>query len=145
MSQRRARYQLAPSAAPRNGETPRVRYEADIAPSAQDVHDARSGLRSLLDEFSLPVRTSNAALVVAHELLLNALQHGAPPIRLTVEIDDVGVLVEVHDGSAAPARSLPYRPGVSERGLGLRLVRQLASDWGQDVGTAGKTVWARVR
>src|SRR4051794_40924423 len=143
MSPRRAR-EVASSAVTPDDGTPRVRYVTDVAPTTQGVHDARIGLRAVLVDLGMQPRMSNAALDVAHELLLNAHQHAAPPIRLAVEVSNALVLVEVRDGSVEPARSLPYRPGVSDHGLGLRLVRQLAMEWGQDVGTDGKTVWARI-
>ena len=150
MSPRRARLRppSAASVASTDDETPRVVYAADVAATPQDVRSARLGLRTVLAEVGLPVRVCNAALDVAHELLLNAVEHGRPPIRLVVEVGQVGesvVLVQVRDGSSEPARGLPYRPGVSDRGLGLRLVRQLAAEWGQEVGTTDKTVWARIR
>ena len=121
-----------------------MRYEADVVPRAQAIRDARLAVRAMLAEFGLAERRANAVLDVAHELLLNAQQHGSAPIRLAVEVSDTGVLVQVHDGSPEPARTLPYRPGISDHGLGLRLVRQLAVDWGQDIDATGKTVWARI-
>jgi two-component sensor histidine kinase len=122
---------------------PRVRLDVIVEPTAESVYEARQSLRDALDgEFS--PRVANAALDVAHELLINAHHHGAPPISLGVELGARGVLIEVTDASNVPAKLLPYRPGVSERGLGLQLVRQLTTEWGQHVGDEGKTVWARI-
>ena len=39
---------------------------------------------------------------------------------------------------------LPYRPGLSDKGLGLRLVKQLSTHWGAAVDDGGKWVWARI-
>ncbi len=41
-------------------------------------------------------------------------------------------------------RVLPYRPGLSEKGLGLRLVKQLSTYWGAAADDGGKWVWARI-
>jgi two-component sensor histidine kinase len=87
-------------------------------------------------------RVANAVLDVAHELLVNAHQHGSPQVLLTVRTGTDEIRIDVHDCSAAPARLLPYRPGVSEHGLGLQLVRQLSRQWGQTTDDDGKSVWA---
>jgi two-component sensor histidine kinase len=144
MNDRHARHVSSSPAVSPDDLTPRVRYETDVVPSTQAVHDARGGLRTVLHDLGMSPRLSNAALDIAHELLLNAHQHAAPPIRLSVEVGEHAVFIEVRDGSVEPARALPYRPGVSDHGLGLRLVRQLASEWGQEIGSEGKSVWARI-
>jgi len=119
----------------------------EVEAGAAELREARAALRSHLEELDLGLRVANAVLDVAHELIVNAHQHGAPPVRLTVLAGADDVRVEVFDASTNPARLLPYRPGVSEHGLGLQLVRQLSLTWGQTMepegpGPAGKSVWA---
>jgi two-component sensor histidine kinase len=119
-----------------------LHYEVVTQP--ETLRATRLELRQLLDDGWFPPRVASAAVDVAHELVVNAHRHGGPPVRLTVEADPSGVMIRVQDSSQKAARTVPYRPGISEHGLGLQLVRHLAADWGQDIGEDGKIVWARV-
>jgi two-component sensor histidine kinase len=121
---------------------PQAHLSIEADASADTTRDIRARLRMLLEMWQLEPRVASAVVDVTHELLVNAHQHGAPPVHVTVTADPAEVRVSVQDGNTAPARLLPYRPGVSERGLGLQLVRQLSSEWGQTSRTGGKTVWA---
>ena len=123
-------------------QSPQLVLRLDVDPTPEAARDARSSLRVTLQESNLTARISNAALDVAHELVVNAVQHATPPVRLVVHIQATEVRIEVSDASPTPARVLPYRPGVSDHGLGLQLVRHLARNWGQEFGVDGKTVWA---
>ena len=116
----------------------------EIEPDAAGLRAARQLIIESLRQWSIDERTANATLDVANELMSNAVQHGCPPIGVRIELDpDTGsVTVVVSDGNAAPARPLPYRAGLSERGLGLRIVAQLSTTWGQHQEGAGKAVWA---
>jgi two-component sensor histidine kinase len=132
---------------------PRLELVREVRDGADEMRAVRAELRDQLQQWRLGARVANAVLDVAHELIVNAHQHGAPPVRLSVVAGVTEVRVEVHDASSRPARLLPYRPGVSEHGLGLQLVRQLSRQWGQtlhdtagydasDPATARKAVWA---
>lgn len=107
--------------------------------------DIRNLVRQTLLDWQVDIIVANAALDVAHELVSNAVLHGSPPVGLTLRRSPKELTVSVTDGTSAPARRLPYRPGVSERGLGLRLVAQLSDDWGQRPLPDGKEVWALFR
>ena len=116
-----------------------------VTPTAEGASAARAFVRAALEDWSVEPVSGNALLDVAHELVTNAMQHGRPPIRLTVEQTSAELRVTVADAEPTAARRLPYRPGVSERGLGLRLVAQLSDDWGQHPDGQGKSVWATIR
>src|SRR4051794_32981575 len=118
-----------------------------VRPDAEGLRHARGFVRTTLESWRLDPSTANAAIDVAHELVSNAVQHGEPPVQLSLSLrhDATSVLVSVSDASPVPARLLPYRSGVSERGLGLRLVAQLSTEWAQTPTTTGKSVWATVR
>jgi two-component sensor histidine kinase len=116
----------------------------DVVPDAEGLRAAREFVRQTVRRWVSDLRVANAALDVAHELVSNAARHAAPPIRLTLLRESSAILITVTDGSPEPARRLPYRSGVSERGLGLRLVGQLSHEWGQRQEPDGKAVWARV-
>lgn len=70
-------------------------------------------------------RREDAALMVS-ELVSNALLHGIGTISLRIDVETVGVRVEVPDqGSLAVAPS--PTPG-AHRGWGVRIVDELAAD-----------------
>jgi len=117
-----------------------------VEPSADGLRAARQLIGDCLRAWAIDDRAANAALDIANELMSNAVQHGRPPIGVRVELDRINgtVTVVVSDGSPAPARPLPYRAGLSERGLGLRIVAQLSTSWGQRPDGEGKSIWATV-
>jgi anti-sigma regulatory factor (Ser/Thr protein kinase) len=124
------------------GTTPRLTLQRDVPAGVDAIQAVRTDLRPLLREWQLDERLANAVLDVAQELLVNAHHHATPPVQLTVTTTTDEVRVEVRDASSDPARLLPYRPGLSDHGLGLQLVRQLSRRWGQRTLDDGKVVWA---
>lgn len=101
--------------------------------------------RTLIDELLLPDTVRRDAALLVSELVTNAIRHArAPqdvPVRVTVTLTDGNLRTEVRDGGAAtlalrPLDPDPYRPG----GMGLMLVQQLASRWGQEQ-RDGTCVW----
>ena len=117
-----------------------------VEPTPDGLRAARQLIIESLREWMIDERAANAALDIANELMSNAVQHGRPPIAVRLDLDRIGgtVTVVVSDGSSEAARPLPYRPGLSERGLGLRIVAQLSTTWGQRSEGEGKSVWATV-
>jgi anti-sigma regulatory factor (Ser/Thr protein kinase) len=82
----------------------------------------------------------DAALMVS-ELVTNAVVHGVGAIWLRIDIEADAVRIEVADeGNAAVAPS--PEPG-AHGGWGLRIVEQLADDWGVLDGST--KVWFRLR
>lgn len=84
------------------------------------------------------------AVLVAGELLANALQHGRAPVDLTVSASPDRVRIDVADASPRT----PVRPQASTTnmtGRGLALVQALCARWGVRPGPGvGKTVWAEL-
>ena len=81
----------------------------------------------------------DAALMVS-ELVSNALVHGIGEISLRIDVEADGVRVEVSDqGNVALAPS--PTPG-AHGGWGLRIVDELANDWGVLEGST--RVWFRL-
>jgi hypothetical protein len=84
------------------------------------------------------------AVLVAAELLANALQHGRTPVDLTVVASPSRVRIDVADASPRP----PVQPQASTTnmtGRGLSLVQALCTRWGVRPGPGdGKTVWAEL-
>ncbi|MEV6464609.1 ATP-binding protein [Kitasatospora sp. NPDC051702] len=108
--------------------------------------------RSLLREFLASIDSSQQFLeigqLVLSELVSNAVQHARMPGRLIFvrfEMEPGLLRIEVHDAS----RRIPMMRTTGdedESGRGLRLVDQLAKEWGvrPREGGVGKAVWALV-
>jgi anti-sigma regulatory factor (Ser/Thr protein kinase) len=68
-------------------------------------------------------------VIAVNEAVVNALRHGAPPVRVRAWTDGGRARVHVHDCGLAPipATAGYQRPNAeSDRGYGLWVVRQLA-------------------
>ncbi|MFJ8017483.1 ATP-binding protein [Streptomyces sp. NPDC096339] len=119
----------------------RWRREAGCVPLA------RAELRKALADWGLS-ELEGDALLVASELVTNAVRHAAAPRDREIETRYVrlgnGVRVEVHDTS--PARPvLVAADRDDDGGRGLHLVAAVADRWavGERVGP-GKRVWAEL-
>lgn len=86
----------------------------------------------------------DTVLLLASELVTNAVRHAATPFDLTVTVDgrDVEVAVVDHDKTHPPRMC---DPGPDDtHGRGLRIVDELSASWGSEAmpGDA-KRVWFR--
>jgi anti-sigma regulatory factor (Ser/Thr protein kinase) len=105
------------------------------------IRRVRQLVRELLDGHPGVLRDD--AVLVADELVSNAIQHGQGPrsCRLALIDDGRGLLVEVTDsGPGAPAVRTPDATG----GRGLLLVDRLTNAWGVRWFGGRKTVWAEM-
>lgn len=104
---------------------------------------ARNVLRELCAAAELNPDTCETALLLATELVTNAIEHGGAPAVLDAAILDQVVRVAVDDSSSfTPEPKIASE--LDERGRGLFLVDALASRWGTESRTGGKTVWFEV-
>jgi hypothetical protein len=131
---------------------------AQLPSTTAAAFEARACLRRFLedlDEPSLAARAPHArglmssfvegdAAVIVSELTTNAVEHGAPPVVLSLAIVDGGLRIEVADGSDVAPRLQPRDP-LRTSGRGLQLVDALSSSWGTTGTDAGKLVWAIMR
>ncbi|MCW2613675.1 MAG: serine/threonine protein kinase, partial [Frankiales bacterium] len=118
------------------------RTELVADPSAP--REARASSRETCRRWSLPPAIASAVVDLASELVSNAARHGHGPVVLALELGTGQVSVSVFDDGPGHPELLPYRPGLSERGLGLHLVQRLSDRWGWTGDGHGKWVWARV-
>ena len=83
-------------------------------------------------------------LLMASELLTNAVRASRTPITLTLEAHLDHLHVQVRDDSPEPATTGSSKP-TDLGGRGVAVVAALAADWGQSAydGT-GKDVWADI-
>ena len=116
----------------------------ELAPNRASARRARAFTVQTCDRWGLPASVRNAAVDIASELVANAAAHGSGPVVLALERGAGNLLVRAWDDGPGSPRVLPYRPGLSEKGLGLRLVKQLSTHWGAAADDGGKWVWARI-
>ena len=115
-----------------------ARIDLPAAPTSGAL--ARSVLRELCASADLSQDTCDTALLLATELVTNAIEHGGAPAVLDASIQDQAVRVAVDDTSSfAPEPRVASE--FDERGRGLFLVAALASRWGTVPRAGGKTVW----
>jgi two-component sensor histidine kinase len=87
---------------------------------------ARRRVTSQLRAWGIPGQGAEPVVLVAHELVTNAVEHARTPLELTVSFDGADVVVEVHDQSPLQPRLQPFNPAAARR-RGLQLVAALAS------------------
>ena len=133
-----------PGASSAADPTPHLVVRQELAVSTGAPRLARSLCRETCTDWALPSQVVSTVTDLASELVANAVRHTRSPMRLSLERSRGAVVLSVWDDGVGVPHVLPYRPGISERGLGLRLVKQLSSDWGWGRADDGKWVWARI-
>lgn len=116
-----------------------VRRHLSLDPVPPSVGVARRFVREVLAD--APRDELDAALLMASELVTNAILHARTPVELGVVVDDNRLLLCVGDrlpgGPLTPRSHSRDRPG----GRGLALVADLSEHWGTASTSGGKTVW----
>jgi anti-sigma regulatory factor (Ser/Thr protein kinase) len=112
----------------------------ELDPEAESVGRARRFTAGLLDDHIDQMRRADIVLCVS-ELVTNAVLHAGTACVLTVVVTGPHVRLAVRDsGAALPA---PREPEING-GRGLRILAQIARDWGVEPHPLGKTVWAEL-
>lgn len=129
--------QASPPLQPRPGAR-RTHVELDPVPASVSL--ARAFVRDVLTDADPDARET--ALLLASELVTNAILHARTSVGLGVVVDEQVALVCVADRVADTAVLTPQaqsrtRPG----GRGLALVSDLSQQWGTTVYSGGKSVW----
>lgn len=106
------------------------------------VGASRDFVTGILIEWQLGSLIDDIRLCVS-ELATNALLHGAPPGReFSVGLHRTEELVRLEVRDSGPGRPTVQCPDDDAcSGRGLRLVSELADDFGVDEHVVGKTVW----
>ncbi len=123
--------------------------EAAFEPEPTAVADARRFVRNTLISWGLSEcdELVTDAVLLASELVTNAIVHAGTPVQLTCRLDGANVEVSVLDRH--PARVIPDPPGAAAAvdrasGRGLVLPAALSSSWGVTYAPAAKVVWFRL-
>ncbi|MFJ1754095.1 ATP-binding protein [Kitasatospora sp. NPDC088134] len=104
---------------------------------------AMAFVRAALADWQVDAALAADALLVAAELLANAIRHTPGAERLDLALEPGALRIAVTDASTDPPRPRPHRPD-APGGHGLFIVERLALTWGSDRAGHGKTVWVRV-
>ncbi|MFD1543702.1 ATP-binding protein [Nonomuraea guangzhouensis] len=105
------------------------------------IGQARDLVRDTLTSWNLHDLIDDITLVIS-ELVTNALIHGAPPIRLCLDLTPEAVTGHVYDQGAGRPRCLTVRHD-SEHGRGMSIVAALTDEWRYEPAPCGtgKTIW----
>jgi anti-sigma regulatory factor (Ser/Thr protein kinase) len=113
------------------------------APDTRASPQARMWLRVFLADHGFDDDLTEDVLVVASELVTNAVLHGAGDVTIHVDVDASRLRIAVRD--AGEDRVRLRAPRVDDlTGRGLPLVAYLSARWGVDPQVEGKTVWAEL-
>jgi two-component sensor histidine kinase len=115
------------SSAGHGGRPPQPIYEAAFGGVADLAH-LRADVRDLLLLRGRTEAHVRAVALVLSELATNALLHGAPPYRVSVELDAHHTVVAVRDDDNH-THVLPRTPAEADGGYGLHLIDAIASSW----------------
>jgi anti-sigma regulatory factor (Ser/Thr protein kinase) len=106
------------------------------------VPTARAWLADFLGEHHIESRICDDATLIASEMVTNALRHGTGGVVIRVTITPGReirlAVIDSGDGMPQVQPKDPSRIG----GLGLRIVEEIADDWGVSKFPGGTTVWA---
>ncbi|MEU9383800.1 ATP-binding SpoIIE family protein phosphatase [Streptomyces sp. NPDC048279] len=104
------------------------------------VSAARKHVTAKMSTWGLEGATPTTVLI-ASELVTNAIRHAQPPVRLRLIRCATGLTCEVTDGSTTSPHLRRART-FDESGRGLFIVAQLTQRWGTRHHPQGKTIWA---
>ncbi|TDD95422.1 ATP-binding protein [Actinomadura rubrisoli] len=132
-----------------------VRHSVANTPSV--LADVRCIVKATAIKWGVGATTVEAAVLVADELVANAVRHtnGDQPITLRMFIARDGLRIEVHDRSkkrpkrSEPDLTMPSQPVSDDapdpHGWGMGIVEHLSKRHGVKTEHDGKTVWAVLR
>jgi anti-anti-sigma regulatory factor/anti-sigma regulatory factor (Ser/Thr protein kinase) len=128
---------------------PSLRDELVLAPTPTAAATARAFVRDTCQYWgpALPDATvTDRAVLLASELVTNAIVHARTELRLRVELRGDLLHLAVRDGSPRLPRLVAVPDAEAEGGRGLWLVEQLARAWGVNRHPdGGKVVWCTLK
>jgi serine/threonine-protein kinase RsbW len=128
---------------------PELSRSVSLAFEPASVRVGRRGLSADLEAAGIVEPERSDILILASELLANAIRHARPLPDATIQVmwwvrvDEVEVAVM--DGGAGTTPHAEHAPYSALTGRGLRIVESLADRWGvSGAGTGHQIVWAVV-
>jgi anti-sigma regulatory factor (Ser/Thr protein kinase) len=119
-----------------------VEHEAlvRLGPNVSSLGVGRRFVERTLREWNVDEETIEPVMLVANELIANAIvhAHSSPVLSLCGAGDDL--LLRVADDAGGLAVTRRATPG-DDGGRGLLLVEALGDGWGVDASESGKSVW----
>jgi anti-sigma regulatory factor (Ser/Thr protein kinase) len=109
-------------------------------PQAQNVRAAREFVAGTLQEQGF-AGDPDVVLLLASELVTNAVRHAATPFEIRVAVEAEKVRVAVIDEDVEHAPQVRHPSPDDTNGRGLLLVDQLAGVWGSNRVGPTKSVW----
>ena len=120
-------------------------HDRHVLPTGPDAGSrARAVVREFCTAAGIDGNGTEIALLLAHELVANAAEHGSGLPVLDLAVDDSVLRVAVTDADDTPPAPSPPSDELTERGRGLLLVSSLSAGWGVDTVADGKTVWCEI-
>lgn len=117
-----------------------------VVRTVAQLHGVREGVREEISSRAHhgPDHVARDMVLVASELVTNAIHHGRTTAVVRLLQDGARFLITVSDrGSGTAPRFAGLRP-VGDGGFGLRIVQRLAHDLGWYRTATGKVIWAEV-
>ncbi|MBL7490598.1 ATP-binding protein [Frankia sp. AgB1.9] len=114
-----------------------------IPPDPAAIRGTRYAVLRLCRETNLPADTRETAVLLTSETVTNAIVHGGPPAHLVIRVSPGIIRVEVTDSTDRLPVVVPARPDATN-GRGIGLVDALATRWGVQRHSGGKTVWFEI-
>jgi anti-sigma regulatory factor (Ser/Thr protein kinase) len=116
--------------------------ETQFPGTPDSPQSARAFLRAALETWQLD-GFGEVTELLTDELVANVVRHVGSPLTLRATTDGPTLRIEVDDPSTDPP--VLRHPDVQEdRGRGILLVDALATQWGTDIHSDGKTVWFEI-
>lgn len=112
-------------------------------PDAVNVRAAREFVADALTDQGFE-GDADTVLLLASELVTNAVRHAATPFEITVDVARDGVRVAVIDQDVDHGPRVRHPGPEDTNGRGLLLVDELSAGWGSKRQGAEKAVWFEV-
>jgi anti-sigma regulatory factor (Ser/Thr protein kinase) len=107
------------------------------------VAEVRHQVQATLDRLRLDDDVADDVLLIASELVTNAIRYGRAPVQFALRTSERDVVIEVADTEHAMPKVRGFDPA-SATGRGLHLVESLGARWGARPTGLGKSVWCIV-
>jgi anti-sigma regulatory factor (Ser/Thr protein kinase) len=111
-----------------------------LAPELASVRAARVFVAKCCREAGLAGRQRDDVLLLASELVTNAILHGRSEVTVEVEVRRTTLRISVFDENSRHPAPVSEDPDALD-GRGLALVEALAEQWGVEDRPHGKAVW----